>query len=227
MKRNVIALISLLAVFVLIVGVILCTAKEPSVEDLEQLLKNIYGEEFVVKLPYIDTFARINLSLETDSEGNRQLELQPLTTEGRFFDSPEYMQGPYTLTTGKRKYKVGETVDFTFSNNSNDPYDVIRYGNDFLLDIRIDGVWYPLCPEEGPVNMAGLEVAPGESNHHEITSKSLSIAYKIKYNEFTDKYKIVGRVNNEIVLIPGHYRYGIIFDAKQGRIAYCEFDVVE
>ena len=202
-------------------------AKAPDIEDLERLLKKIYGENCVLKFPLQEnTYGRLWPGEYTD--GEQVLFLRNLEPYGRIDDEdlgepPE----PYTMELLGSEYKVGETVEIVLSNNSTEPDDMLTYGLDFCLDIQIDGVWYPLCPVEIG-GMSSMELPAGKSTTFEINSKSLTGGWILKYVEELGKYVKTKDLDREVELIPGHYRYGKGFDTNQGSFfIYCEFDVVE
>ena len=197
-----------------------------AIVELEQLLEEIYGEGYVIKLPGQEGYARIYPDSKFDYRGAQDISLVQLYPDERR-DEPENMNGPYTLSPSKERFKVGENITITFSNNSSDPEDTaIIETFKFFLDIFIDGVWYTITPYELWQSGGAVSIEPGESIDFELTSKSLNDGWLFKYNEESGLYEFYRDFEREIELIPGHYRYGKNFDADHGYFAYCEFDVV-
>ena len=231
MSRKSARLIGLLLSFILLLFLfIICQTAPPGTEtpevdtqaELLDYYKDIYGEYCAIQLPRGE-YCRVFYGYDEDDR--LELTIWPLSL---LSELELYTGDVFTCYPEEEINRAGEETGIIIEHHGSGSWHI---SSGFLLEILVDGQWYPLNPNW---------YYPGDYGY--ITQKtvrfplngelgySLGRVYTYIYNEETEKYEYVFWTDRaEVQTRPGHYRFSTFVsdEDEQSYRVFCEFDLVE
>lgn len=199
------------------------------------LLEDVYGEDFVVKMPHHDGYGILMPYPLPDvypySEGDRLIAIPVEERAGNGWEVcsrfEHYSGNDITLSPAAKSFKKGSIVTLVLSNNSSDPADVIVHSFGYHIEMLVDGQWEYVCDTDPPGMTAPSDVYPGKDYEIRIDNTTLCVRRLYGYNETTDTYYYDFPENREVILPAGRYRVTKCIDRPELCLLTCEFEITE
>ena len=225
----------------------LCSCQRSVEKDahaLEALLRQVYGEEYVFKLPGQQDYVRLLPGWDKHGDYGSLIPITATDTETAWnkpcwtvFEECDAIrreqddEGLFTLRTEKSSYAAGENVIALLTNGS----DTHLSYQPLVLDSLVDGRWYRVFSE--PPGLVEYRLAPGDSQSFDI-GEMLRSQPQFNWNAESGRYEVSpakefsyrrGTVwlRDEILLPAGRYRCYCRIDLpeRDSILLVCEFDV--
>ncbi len=195
--------------------------QQPTLDDLAELWREIYGEEAIAELP-----GRENAYALLYPEGYPMVYMEPNSKYTEYKWERLYTGDEYSLSVRPGEYYPGDVIIFDIRNENGQPL-YHRY-IESLLELQINGEWYPVHHPSRSCSWPGGQV-------ESFTTLSgfdiaLNAGKTVVYDERHDEYEIKFQTSREIELIPGHYRCLLALSTEDTNEAVWlseEFDISE
>ncbi len=220
MKAFYLKVICALCIVVVLLSAAACSNTSDA-DAYEVLLKGIYGNELVVKLPGQEKYGYMAVS--TSSNGEQRISVHEICLERPEFRS-RYDGVDIELAASESQYKVGEDITIFFENKGDI---VVSHDHRFGLEMLVDGMWKPLG-EFATVNgsISAHDVLPGEVYELTVDKTVLARERRYAYSEENGEYELYVDYEYELPLPVGRYRYSKSFSYGDNFVyTECEFEI--